>query len=179
MTTAYPASIDSFTNPTSSDNLNNPDHAAQHANANDAIEAIETELGTTPSLGRADVAALAQEILDRFEEDQLLQADTPGATYTIDFGLDQDAIDTTLRRNRTATLSTHTTLATSNLAAGRRLSIYLFAGASLRNLTFPVGWTFLGAAAPASIAANKVGRLDLFSTGFSDTNVIAQWTVQP
>ena len=45
MATNYPTSLDSFTNPTSSSTLNSPSHAAQHANANDAIEAIETKLG--------------------------------------------------------------------------------------------------------------------------------------
>jgi|TARA_R100000482_G_C5115473_1_gene142805 hypothetical protein len=44
MATNFPGSQDSFTNPTSSDNLDSPDHAAQHANVNDAVEAIELAL---------------------------------------------------------------------------------------------------------------------------------------
>ena len=44
MATNFPASLDSLTNPTSSDSLNSPSHSAQHANSNDAIEAIETAL---------------------------------------------------------------------------------------------------------------------------------------
>lgn len=47
MPTNYPTSLDSLTNPTSSDPQNNPSHSGQHANANDAIEAIETFLGTS------------------------------------------------------------------------------------------------------------------------------------
>jgi hypothetical protein len=59
MATAYPANLDSFSNPISTTNLavagalNHPD---QHANANDAIEAIEAKLGivaSTPALYKA------------------------------------------------------------------------------------------------------------------------------
>lgn len=44
MATNFPTSVDAFTNPTSNDSLNSPSHSTQHANANDAIEAIETFL---------------------------------------------------------------------------------------------------------------------------------------
>ena len=33
--------LDSLTNPVSTDTLNSPDHATQHSNANDAIEALQ------------------------------------------------------------------------------------------------------------------------------------------
>ena len=58
MTTAYPGAIDDFTNPTASDTLNSVTvpHATQHANANDAIEAIETVLGTNPE-GEAETVS--------------------------------------------------------------------------------------------------------------------------
>jgi hypothetical protein len=46
MATNYPTSIDSFTNPTSGDTLDSPSHAAQHANINDAMVAVQTRLGT-------------------------------------------------------------------------------------------------------------------------------------
>ena len=44
MPTNFPTSVDNFTNPTANDSLNLPSHSTQHANANDAIEAIETTL---------------------------------------------------------------------------------------------------------------------------------------
>lgn len=49
MTTAFPGAIDNFTNPTASDPLDSATvpHASQHANINDAVEAIETAIGTT------------------------------------------------------------------------------------------------------------------------------------
>jgi len=54
--TNYPGSLDSLTNPSAGDALTSPSHSAQHANANDAIEAIETELGVNPSGTFATVA---------------------------------------------------------------------------------------------------------------------------
>ena len=44
MATNFPGSLDSFTNPTSGSTLDSPSHAAQHANVNDAVEAIEAAL---------------------------------------------------------------------------------------------------------------------------------------
>jgi len=41
MPTNFPVSVDSLVNPLSTDPQNAPSHSAQHANANDAIEAIE------------------------------------------------------------------------------------------------------------------------------------------
>ena len=46
MSTTYPSAIDNFSNPVGTDPLSSVPHATQHQNANDAIEAIETELGT-------------------------------------------------------------------------------------------------------------------------------------
>lgn len=43
--TNFPTSLDSFTNPSSSDTTTAVDHAAQHANVNDAVEALEAKLG--------------------------------------------------------------------------------------------------------------------------------------
>jgi hypothetical protein len=44
MATNFPTSVDVLTNPVSNDSLNSPSHSAQHANANDAIEAVEDYL---------------------------------------------------------------------------------------------------------------------------------------
>ena len=54
MATNFPTSLDNLTNPTSSDALNNPSHAGQHANANDAIEALEAKVGVNSSAVPSD-----------------------------------------------------------------------------------------------------------------------------
>jgi len=47
MSTTYPGTIDTFTNPSGTNTLDSPNHALQHSDANDALEAIEAVLGTT------------------------------------------------------------------------------------------------------------------------------------
>jgi len=45
----FPTSLDSLTNPASTDGLNSPDHATQHATANDILEALEAKVGVDSS----------------------------------------------------------------------------------------------------------------------------------
>lgn len=49
MATNFPTSLDALTNPTSSDAQTSPSHSAQHANANDAIEALQAKVGIDSS----------------------------------------------------------------------------------------------------------------------------------
>ncbi len=80
MSSSYPASLDSFTNPTATDQQNSPSHTEQHANANDAIAAIQGELGTDPAGSYSTVKdrfaaidALLLELANRLFEDQLVK----------------------------------------------------------------------------------------------------------
>lgn len=59
MSTSFPAALDNFTNPAPTSPRS--DHAAQHANANDAIEAIEALLGIT---GSSDPASITKRVAD-------------------------------------------------------------------------------------------------------------------
>lgn len=49
MATNFPGSLDTLTNPTSGDSLNSPSHSAQHANVNDAVEALQAKVGVDSS----------------------------------------------------------------------------------------------------------------------------------
>jgi hypothetical protein len=51
MSTQYPNALDNFINPSPTDTLNSGlvPHAQQHANLNDAMEAIQTVLGLNPA----------------------------------------------------------------------------------------------------------------------------------
>lgn len=50
MATTYPATKQTFTDPTSTSKLNSPSHSSLHTDMNDTVEAIEDKLGTTGSL---------------------------------------------------------------------------------------------------------------------------------
>ena len=45
----YPTSLDTLTNPASTDNLNSPSHSSQHANINDIAEALQAKVGADSS----------------------------------------------------------------------------------------------------------------------------------
>lgn len=49
MATNYPAGLDTLTNPLATDTLASPSHSDQHANANDAIEALQAKVGVDNS----------------------------------------------------------------------------------------------------------------------------------
>ena len=49
MATNFPTSLDNLTNPASTNELDAPSHSQQHADANDAIEALETKVGINNS----------------------------------------------------------------------------------------------------------------------------------
>ena len=49
MATNFPTSLDTLTNPLATDTLDSPPHDTQHADANDAIEALEAKVGVNSS----------------------------------------------------------------------------------------------------------------------------------
>lgn len=49
MATGFPTSLDTLTNPIGTNTLDSPDHAGQHADANDAIEALQAKVGVDSS----------------------------------------------------------------------------------------------------------------------------------
>lgn len=64
---SYPGGLDSFVNPTSADALDDPPHDEQHANANDAMEAVQAELGLNPAGSQATVRARLDDLEARIE----------------------------------------------------------------------------------------------------------------
>jgi hypothetical protein len=65
MATNFPASLDTLTNPTSSDSLNSPSHSAQHANVNDAVEALQVKVGIDSSADTSSHDYLIGDLLSR------------------------------------------------------------------------------------------------------------------
>lgn len=65
--TNFPVSLDQFNNPTSSTKTNAPgfDHAEQHTNANDAIEALQSKIGIDQSLDEESIDFKIRRLLSR------------------------------------------------------------------------------------------------------------------
>jgi hypothetical protein len=49
MAISFPTGLDNLTNPKNDDKLNNPDHAGQHSDANDILEALQVKVGVDNS----------------------------------------------------------------------------------------------------------------------------------
>ena len=83
MATNFPSSLDSFTNPTAVDTLDSPPHDTQHADANDAIEALQAKVGVDSSA----VATSHDYKIDALETDVTnineLQFSYQTASYTL------------------------------------------------------------------------------------------------
>ena len=92
------------------------------------------------------------------------------ATITLDF---------TAARTRRTDLTGNVTVAFGTLAAGEDVTLILKGDGSTRNLTWPASVVWLGAAAPATLAANKSLAVRFFSTGTAAADVFATWQVQP
>ena len=95
-------------------------------------------------------------------------------TYAATVDLDMATLNGLLR---TITLTGNLTFTASNQASQRSVTLRLISGATLRTLTFPADWVFLGAK-PANIAASKVGVLSLTFFGSTDADCVAAWGVQ-
>jgi hypothetical protein len=76
-------------------------------------------------------------------------------------------------------LTGNLTLTGTGYLFGSYRQLFITSDASTRTLTFPAAWKFIGAAAPANIAASKVGLLQLWSYGTTENEVLARWLVQP
>ena len=79
---------------------------------------------------------------------------------------------------QTITLAGDMEFTTSNLAEGRSKTIRIIADSSTRNLVFP-GWKFMGAVAPTTITADKIGILTVTSFGTTDADVVAAYAEEP
>jgi hypothetical protein len=79
MATNYPSSLDDFTNPTADDSLNSDTvpHADQHANVNDAVEALQAKVGADSS---AVTSSHDYKIADHASRLTTLESDVAGFT---------------------------------------------------------------------------------------------------
>lgn len=65
MSTSFPDSLDNLSNPSATDEL--AGHAQQHANANDAIEALQTKIGIDGSTDTGSIDYKINELESQFE----------------------------------------------------------------------------------------------------------------
>lgn len=128
MATNFPADIDVLVNPQPNDSVEIVPHAAQHANANDAIEALETKVGktndTNPNSLDFKVRTLETNTLDTEKvEDLVGDLLTTGTHTNITVAYD----DVARKINLTATYDNEETIAaiaTAMIATGGINKVY-------------------------------------------------------
>lgn len=67
---------------------------------------------------------------------------------------------------------------TANRIAPHAKAVRIIADGSDRAFTFPAGWTWVGAEAPATIAANKTAILSVTCFGTTDADIVAAYAVE-
>ena len=80
---------------------------------------------------------------------------------------------------KTLVMAGDVTFSTANRAAARAVTVRIIGDSVAHNLAFPGTWTWLGGAAPTSIAGSKVGILSVTAFGTSDGEVVAAYAVSP
>lgn len=155
-TSTYPAIIDTFVDPSPSSDQAVLSHAAQHAKANDALAAVQTELGTLPKGTAADVktritaaeAATAAEVA-RATQAEALAAPLSAPALTGAATLGGVAIETTAGSQTKATAALNSALAAIAAlppsGAGALAIVYSAGSYALRSTatassTTPVEW---------------------------------------
>lgn len=105
MATNFPTTLDVLINPTSTNTLSAPSHSQQHANENDAIEALQTKVGVN---GSNDPNSLDYKVSS--VEDQIATLSSSGAATTELLGLEgnNDVSATVCDIENSTTLDTFT-----------------------------------------------------------------------
>ena len=104
MSTNYPAALDALNNPSASDSL--AGHAAQHANLNDAVEALQTKVGVD---GSTDPASIEYKLATHTHSAFLTEAEADAAYDALgaaDAAQAAAALDATSKANAAAAAST-------------------------------------------------------------------------
>jgi len=98
----------------------------------------------------------------------ILIRDQAGSGTDIDFGEEEQ---------QTISIAANTTFTGTGYAIGKSKTVFITTDSTLRTLTFPAGWIFMGAK-PADQAASKVGVLTLTCTTAAEAGVRAAYAVE-
>lgn len=172
MATDYPGAIDNLTNPSSTDDTVTVSHAAQHANANDAIEAIENKLGIDSS---ADTGSIDYKLTNS-------SSSNPGHKHTLAQGATDvtasaaelnyvdgvtSAIQTQLNAKASSTdLTTHANLTTAHGATGANVGTTNTQTLTNKRVTPRIGTT-----ASSATPSINVDNVDQFNITALATNI--------
>jgi hypothetical protein len=174
MPTNFPTSVDNFTNPTANDSLNLPSHSTQHANANDAIEAIETYMGlvwiNTTTVSGASLVTFSNVFSSTFADYLLLWSGVSSvANAQIAYRNANTGTPTSGSNYNQVEVYSNNAVAPSNYAGGASDRMHLFDGGTASG----TGSAFIFdpfLATPTRVKSSSVG----FTSNTSFSTVIVQ-----
>jgi hypothetical protein len=150
MATNFPTSLDNLTNPAGSDPVNNPSHASQHANLNDAIEKLEEKVGVNNSAVTTSL------------DYRVKQLETnPVAGYTDEEA--RDAIALALRTSGGITVSSDDVANTITLSTDSTIATKTYVDTAVSNLGSTAASTY--------VPVSEVGNADGIATLDSNARI--------
>ncbi len=143
MSTNFPTSLDTLQNPTSTDTVASVDHAAQHTNANDAIEALQAKVGIDSS---AVSTSHDYKIARKAEKTDPVLDGTPTGTAlasaaTASKIVTRDSNANIFGNNVVSSLATTATAAGTTTLTAASAQVQYFTGSSTQTVALPAGNT--------------------------------------
>ena len=163
MAISYPTTLDTLTNPTSSDNLDTTGvlHDVQHSDLNDIVEALEAKVGVNNSTVSSSHEYLLQ------------HAHSPATAPTYNAS---QVIDMNGSPYQFITLTGNISFTTTNRGSSTNIkvvNVIVDPGASNRSLDFSSSMIGLGLSNPIStqtFLSGKKGMVTFISTGSAETD---------
>ena len=150
MATSFPSGLDSLTNPSSGDSLSSPSHSAQHANVNDAVEALQAKVGADSSVVTSS--------LD-YKVAQLEGRDTAGLVHISRTTVGSAVSSVTVSGAFSADYDNYRILITGGSTSGSNSNLQLTLGATTTGYHYVFVYGTVALAAPALARGGNVAHV--------------------
>lgn len=170
MAISYPTSLDTLTNPASTDTLDTVGvlHDVQHSDANDAIEALQTKVGITNSAVTTSLDYLIK------------RGAVPIATTTYAATQNIDMDSTGYQKiTMTGDITIGTSSGTRSASIVKTVNLILLPNGANRSVSFATGVNLLNYSNPPAaltLLTGKIAFISLVSTGTAETDTIAGYS---
>ena len=167
MATNFPTGLDSLTNPTSSDSLASPSHSSQHANANDAIEALQAKVG-------ADSSAVTSSLDYKLAQ---LEAASTGKILQVVSAAKTDTQSASLTTGAFADITDLNISLTCSSASSKVLLIGSITGGWSPNPNNNFRWRFTAGGTAVGVGAAAGSRVPVSAFGYGEGGQVDPKTV--